>query len=205
MNFRWPIATVSFVAGAAILAAGQTPTFHGGTRTVSIYATVVDRNDRLVPDLTKDDFEVYDNGKKQELTVFKNDMQPMTVVIMIDRSGSMVWPDDHIQSAAEEFIGDLLPADKARLGSFSSAIEIAPPEFTSDHAELLRILHQSPQQAGPTPLWDATSAAMGALAHEHGRRVVLIFSDSKDSPDAEGVHASLPEVIAGAETEEIVV
>ena len=48
----------------------QQATFRGGTRTVPVYATVMDTNGRLVPDLERGDFEVYDNGKKQDLTLF---------------------------------------------------------------------------------------------------------------------------------------
>src|SRR4051794_21865765 len=68
----------------------QESTFKSGASTVAVYATVQDPGGRLVPDLKQEDFEVYDNGKKQSLTLFANDIQPITVVMMLDRSGSMV-------------------------------------------------------------------------------------------------------------------
>jgi VWFA-related protein len=74
----------------AVLLARQEPSFRAATHTVSIYATVVDSTGRLVPDLTKADFEVFDNGQPQSISVFANDIQPITIVIMLDRSGSMV-------------------------------------------------------------------------------------------------------------------
>ncbi len=192
------------VAGIALVRA-QEPTFHGGTHTVSVYATVVDRAGRLVPDLTEDDFQVFDNGKPQKLTVFKNDTQPITIVLMLDRSGSMVGNFVIERAAAERFVADLLPDDRARLGSFSNRVEIDPPAFTSDRNELIRILHENLQQAGPTPLWNATSAAMNALAHEDGRRVVLVFTDGYDSPTRPVGNVTLREVIERSQTEEIMV
>src|ERR1051325_10627790 len=67
----------------------QPPTFGTTTRTVAVYATVTDSQGRLAPDLTRDDFEVDDNGVKQPLTVFSNDIQPITAIMLLDRSGSM--------------------------------------------------------------------------------------------------------------------
>ncbi len=191
-------------AGVALLGA-QEATFHGGTHTVSVYATVVDRAGRLVPNLAESDFEVLDNGKPQKLTVFKNDTQPITIVVMLDRSGSMVGNFGIERAAAEEFVGELLPADKARLGSFSIRVEIDPPDFTSDRDQLIRILHDGLQEAGPTPLWNATFAAMNALSSQSGRRVVLVFTDGYDSPIRPSGNVSLRQVIDRAQTDEIMV
>jgi VWFA-related protein len=201
---RLAIVLSALTAGAALLGA-QEATFRGGTHTVSVYATVVDRSGRLVPNLTKDDFQVFDDGKPQELTIFKNDIQPITIVIMLDRSGSMVGNFAIERDAAEQFITDLLPADKARLGSFSNRVQIDPPDFTSDQDELIRILHANLQDAGPTPLWNATFAAMNALTHQDGRRVVLVFTDGYDTPTRPTGNVSLNEVIDRSQREEIMV
>lgn len=192
-------------AAAAWLDARQQPTFLVGTHAVSIYATVVDRTGRLVPDLDRPDFDVYDNGVRQPLTLFANDVQPITIVIMLDRSGSMAGNFELERTAAERFIDHLLPADQARLGSFSNRIQIDPPDFTHDKDELLRVLHEDLQDAGPTPLWNATSAAMTALAHRDGRRVVLVFTDGADNPFRVGENVSLGEIRHRALAEEIMV
>src|SRR5471032_592351 len=201
------IAFLTGAIGAAVVSARQDTAFRTNTRTVQVYATVLDKSGRLVSDLTKDDFEVYDNGKRQNVTLFKNEVQPITVVLLVDRSGSMVWIPSLVQSAVEQFITkNLLPADKGRLGIFGSGIEFAPAEFTSDHIKLIEELHADLPPAGPAPLWNATSAAMDALAHQEGRRVVLIFSYSKDSPDkAIGVTTSLKDVSGHSQTDAIVV
>jgi VWFA-related protein len=194
---------LAFAAGPALLVARQEPSFRAATHTVSIYATVVDSTGRLVPDLAQSDFQILDNGTAQPITVFANDIQPITIVIMLDRSASMIGNFRLVRDAAEHFVSELLPADKARLGSFSSRVQIDPVTFTSDKAELVKILHEDLQDAGPTPLWNATSAAIGALGHETGRKVVLIFTDGKDSPGHPFGNTSLPEVLARSQREEV--
>lgn len=163
----------------ARLPADQQATFRAAATTVGIYATVVDQNGRLVPDLQEEHFEIYDNGKKQVLTLFKSDVQPITVVAMLDTSGSMTMNLDLLKVAAERFVLRLLPADKARIGSFSDKIRISP-QFTSNRDDLVRYLHTDIQFGNPTFLWDAIDDSMSALAREQGRRVVLIFTDGED-------------------------
>ena len=166
----------------ALVAAGDQQTFRTTSQTVAIYATVSDVGGRLVGDLTRDDFEVYDEGKRQTLTVFENSVQPISVVMLLDRSASMRMNFRLVEVAAGEFVKALLPLDKARIGSFASRIQLDPREFTSDRGELLTILRSELQPAGPTPLWNAVNVGVTALRHQEGRRVILVFTDGVDSP-----------------------
>jgi Ca-activated chloride channel family protein len=187
-------------------AAGQQANFVAGTRTVAIYATVTGASGRLVTDLQREDFEVHDNGKPQELTLFANDIQPITVVILLDRSGSMRANFDLVERAAEEFVGAMLPADRARIGSFSNRIQIDPRDFTSDRDDLLRILRNELQEEGPTPLWNAINVGITGLLRQEGRRVILVFTDGADSPgNGRQNNVSLKEVTKRAEAENVMV
>ena len=161
----------------------QQATFRGGTRTVPVYATVMDTNGRLVPDLERGDFEVYDNGKKQDLTLFENAVQAISVVVMLDTSGSMTMHLDLLKQAATQFVIRLLPEDQARVGSFSdrNKITISPAAFTNNRDELMRALREDLQFGNPTALWDATDRSMDALTGIDGRRVVLVFTDGGDN------------------------
>ncbi len=200
--------TIFTVACAVALPdAQQNPpaTFRAGTDTVSIYATVVDRSGRLVPDLTQADFQVFDNGAPQALTVFRNEIQPITIVVMLDRSSSMIGNLEIVTAAAGQFVSALLPADKAKLGSFSHRIQIDPQEFTSDRAVLHDILRTRLLAPGATPLWNATFAAMNALSREEGRRVVLLFTDGYDTPGTLTGSITFDEVVARSRTDEIMV
>jgi VWFA-related protein len=190
----------------AVLAARQETTFKTGTRTVAVYTTVTDPGGRLVPDLSLDDFEVDDNGKPQSLTVFANDIQPITVVLMLDRSGSMQSNFSLVEKAAGEFVAAMEPADKARIGSFSNRIQVDPRDFTSSHEELGAILRSELQEAGPTPLWNAVNVGITALLHQQGRRVVIVFTDGMDNPaNGSSNNNSLKDVMKRAEQEDVMV
>jgi VWFA-related protein len=186
--------------------AAQEPTFKAGARTVAVYATVTSPSGRLVPDLPREAFTIYDNGKPQPLTLFANDVQPITVVLLLDRSVSMIRNFELVEKAAEQFVAAMLPADKARIGSFSNRIQVDPRDFTSDKAELIRILRSELQEEGPTPLWNAVNVGITALLHQQGRRVVLVFTDGMDSPLSFAArNNSLKDVMKRAEEEDVMV
>ena len=182
------------------------PQFGAANRTVAVYATVTGANGRLVPDLTRDAFAVDDNGKRQTLTLFSNDTQPITVIMLLDRSGSMKPNFDLEELAAEAFVRAMLPADKARIGSFAKSIQIDPDDFTSDRDTLLRILRNELQDDGPTPLWNAVDRGIDKLLLEPGRRVILIFTDGVDMPLQFTNHnKSLKDVMKRAEEHDVMV
>jgi VWFA-related protein len=167
---------------------------------------VTDATGRLVPDLTRDSFEVYDNGKPQTIVTFASDLQPITIVVLLDRSLSMLRNFELVQEAAGAFVDRLLPADKARIGSFSDRIQVDPREFTSDKQAMRTILQTELQPAGPTPLWNAVGVGMTALLHQEGRRVVLVFTDGMDSPlNGSSHNVTIKDVIKRAEQEDVMV
>jgi Ca-activated chloride channel homolog len=191
---------------ASALFTAQQATFRSGASTVAVYSTVTDESGRLVPNLGKDDFEIYDNGKRQTISTFANDVQPITVVMMLDRSVSMRRNFRLVRLAAEAFVTRLLPTDKARIGSFSNRVQVDPREFSGDQSELLEILQTELQEEGPTPLWNAVGVGMTALLHQQGRRVVLVFTDGVDRPmTGSGNNVSFHDVIKRAEDEDVMV
>jgi VWFA-related protein len=115
----------------------------------------------------------------------------------------MVADADLVSDAAAEFVKRLLPADRARIGHFSNEIVLAPDDFTSDQAELVRILGGALQPAGSSPIWTATDRAVTALLHEGGRRVILLLTDGHDNPMRGQVHTDVRDVIYRAEYDEI--
>jgi VWFA-related protein len=211
LRYRSLLATATVLAVISVTqdfrpAVAQQPTFSTGNRTVAVYATVTNAENRLVTDLVRDQFSIEDNGKKQELTLFANDIQPITVVILLDRSGSMRANFELVQKAAEAFVEAMLPADKARIGSFSNRIQLDPRDFTSSHDELLNILRTELQEEGPTPLWNAVNVGITSLLHVQGRRVVLVFTDGVDNPmNFSNNNSSLKDVMKRAEEEDVMV
>src|SRR5580765_3602105 len=96
------LAAVMVAAGGISLLAQQ-GVFRSGTRIVAVYATVTDAQKRLVPDLSKTDFEILDNDKLQEIQLFENQVQPITVVVMLDTSASMTGNLGLLKQASEQF------------------------------------------------------------------------------------------------------
>jgi VWFA-related protein len=183
LRTRFLIPSVCALAGAYTVVAGQQQApFKSGASTVAVYATVTDSSGRLVPNLTKDDFEIYDNGKLQPITLFATETQPITIVLMLDRSGSMKENNHLVVAGAEQFVRKLLPEDKARIGTFAKEIILAPDEFTTDRNTLIGILRGELPDDGPTPLWNAANKALAALMGQTGRKVVLLFTDGVDAP-----------------------
>jgi Ca-activated chloride channel homolog len=199
------VLAVAALALAATIAAQEKTPFRSGASTVAVYTTVTDPSGQLVPDLGRDDFEVYDNGKPQPIAIFANEVQPITLVMMLDRSASMLANFTLVEKAAGSFVDRLLPGDRARIGSFSDRIQLDPREFTSDQGALRVILRTELQPAGPTPLWNAVGVGMTALLHQEGRRVVLVFTDGVDRPLNGGHNVSLGDAIKRAEHEDVMV
>jgi len=102
-------AALALACGLAAAASAQQATFRSGARVVSLFATVVDAQGRLVPDLTKDNFQVFDNDELQPLVLFDGGVQPITVIVMLDTSGSMTASMALLKQAAEQFLSRLLP------------------------------------------------------------------------------------------------
>ena len=103
-------AVMAVLIGAVLQAQPQQPTFTVGNRTVAVYATVTDANGRLVPDLVRDQFQINDNGTRQDLTLFANEIQPITVVMLLDRSTSMRANFELVEKSAEALDDVMQPA-----------------------------------------------------------------------------------------------
>ena len=171
------------VAGIGVLGLGltlvaQEPTFRSGSRVVPSYVTVVDNNNRLVTDLARDDFEVFDNGRPQEITIFDNEVRPFTAVVMLDTSVSMTDRLDDLYAGAEQFLLRLMPHDKATVGAFNDKIEFASG-FTSDRNSLVSSLKRL-DFGNQTRLYDAVHSSLDELEKVEGRRVILLFTDGAD-------------------------
>jgi len=168
-------------AGAMLLtvpSAAQQPTFKSGSRVVPSYVTVTDASNRLVTDLTRDDFEILDNGRPQDITIFDNEVRPISAVVMLDTSISMTDRLKDLYDGAEQFLLRLLPHDRAALGAFSDKIEFAT-DFTGDRNSLIAALKHL-DFGNETRLYDALHASLDQLRKVDGRKVILLFTDGQD-------------------------
>lgn len=172
--------SILVLAGLVPLAADQQGVFRGTVQTVPVYVTVTDKSGRLATDLSRDDFQLKDNGRAQVLTQFDSSPQPIKLIVLLDVSTSMLRNLPLMQAACNELFSRLRPDDRAKVGTFGREIIISP-SFTNDLAALRAALPTTIADDAPTPLWKAVMTAMAAFEGAEGRRVVLVLSDSKDA------------------------
>src|SRR6478672_6906323 len=202
MKYARPsVAALAFASILTAAGSAQEPTFRAGTQVVSLFATVTDAQKRLVPDLMQSDFEVFDNEKPQPLVFFQNEIQPISVVVMLDTSGSMTMTLDLLRAAAEQFVLRLLPADKARIGAFNDKIQFMGRSFMNDRDQLVTDIKNIDYGNG-TRLWDALAASLDELKGVEGRKVILVFTDGDDTGSR---NSSLGKVVDRARAEEVMI
>jgi Ca-activated chloride channel family protein len=155
--------------------------FRGTGDVVRVFVTVTDRAGRLVTTLTRDEFEVRDEGKPQPITLFDHAPQPIRLVVMLDVSGSMEGNLSLLRASAEHLFARLRPDDQVRVGSFGHDVVLSP-SFTRDVETLRSALPDTIAPDAPTPLWRALDDALSAFGKDRETRsVILVLSDGKDS------------------------
>src|SRR5689334_20144380 len=100
---------VSGTLAACLLFGQQQPVFRAGSEAVRVFVTVTDRDGRLVTTLTRDNFEVRDEGHPQPITQFDNRPQPIRLIVMLDVSGSMEGNLPLLRAAGAQLFSRLLP------------------------------------------------------------------------------------------------
>ena len=193
------ICAIALLAGSLVLARQGQPIFKSTVRTVPVYATVIDVSGRLVPELEQADFTILDNAKPAEVSLFSNESQPFTAVVMLDTSASMTANLKLLNRAAEQFLLRLLPDDKAQVGAFNDKIQLSGT-FTNNRDELIGALNDL-YFGNPTRLNDGIAAGLDALQGIDGRRVVLVFTDGEDTSS----RLSFKTVLERARDEEVMV
>jgi Ca-activated chloride channel family protein len=183
----------------------QRSVFRVTSETVPVYVTVTDKSGRLAPDLTRDQFQLRDNGKPQALTLFDNTPQPIKLIVMLDVSGSMKGNLPILRAACDQLFAQLRPDDEVKVGTFGNEITIMPA-FSHD-PQVLRAALPTVIEDAPTPLWRGIDAAMSAFEGAAGRRVVLVLSDGKDAAPLKfgQKFLSVLEVIDRAQHEDVMI
>jgi Ca-activated chloride channel family protein len=187
MTGRFPslLGAVAVAAVAAAVLHAQDPTtrqFRAGTRVVPVWATVRDNGGAFQLDLNKDDFEIRDNGKLVQIDQFTREAQPLSVVVVIDGSTSMMPVFNAVLDGVNQFVIRLMPGDEGRIASFADQTRLSP-KFTTNRDELLDYLRDqfNIRMANETRLWDALNDVMVSLGERKNRRVVVVFTDGDDT------------------------
>lgn len=150
------------------------------TSLVNSPVLVIGRNGKFVPNLRRDDFEVFEDGVKQDIAYFAPVETPVTVALLIDTSRSTVFDLVDIQDAAIAILDSLRPGDQALVVAFSDEPAVLA-EPTSDR-EVLRRAIRSARPGGGTRVYDAVDFTLkDRLAGVKGRKAVILFSDGVDN------------------------
>ncbi len=186
---------------------------------VNMFATVRDAHKRIIPDLTKDDFRVYEDNQEQKLAFFTHETSlPITLGLLIDTSGSEMRMLPAEQEAASRFLQRVLrKEDLAMVISFDLDVDLLS-DFTSDPAKLERAIQRARINAPSTPasvqgplpqrgpkgtnFYDAVYlACREKLSSETGRKALVILTDAVDN----GSKVRLEEALEAAQRTDTVI
>ena len=194
--------------------AQELPAIRVNVRLVNVAFTVRDAQGKLVTNLTKDDFEVLDDGQLQPISFFaRGEDLPLTLGLIVDFSGSQEHFVKQHEHDLRTFLKDVLtPRDRAFLVCFGNRLRLAA-DFTESGSEIIEGLKKLEKREVPvigphelrfggTAFYDAIyQATVMKLAHiDQGRRALIIFSDGEDNSSA---HNEM-EAIEAAQTENVV-
>ena len=153
--------------------------FKAEAREVVLHATVVDEKNRLVMNLDKPDFTVYENDKPQQISSFRQQDFPVAMGIVIDNSGSMREKRDQVNKAAINLVRSSNPDDEVFVVNFNDEFYL-DQDFTSDLKKLQAALEHVETRGG-TALYDAIIASADYLMKSKlSRRVLFVVTDGED-------------------------
>ena len=160
--------------------------FRAGVDLATFGVTITDKKGNLIADLTKDDFEVFEDGKPQTVEYFANGdgdtAPPMHLGLMVDASGSMEQDMKLAQSAAIKFLNMVPTAEDITLVDFDTQVRITQyPQ--RDFARLVERIRQR-KADGFTALYDALGTYLDGADSQDGRKVMVMYTDGGDTRSA---------------------
>jgi VWFA-related protein len=181
--------------------------FTTDVKIVSILATVFDKQRRIVHDLSKDDFQVLENGRPQTVKYFSRDSDlPLTIGLMVDTSMSQEHVIAEERAASFRFLDRILREDKDQVFVMQFDMTVQTPQpLTSSRQKLEQSLvfvdtptraELNSQAGGGTLLYDAVvNASKNTMAKKQGRKALIVMSDGGEN----GSDASLNDAIEAAQ------
>lgn len=155
---------------------------------IEIPAVVTDSAGRFVTDLTQKEFTVYEDGKRQEVSLFAALKQPFNAVLLLDTSNSAEDRLKAIQNLAVSFTKELRSDDRMMVISFDNEIRQLI-DFTADEKELEEAIRSCESGFGKL-LYEGVTRSLEQLREKQGRRAVILFSDGVDMRSIEATAES---------------
>ncbi len=145
---------------------------------VGVPVIVTDATGRYVADLNQSDFEVHEDGVKQNVSLFQAATEPFSLVLLLDTSVSTQGKLGDIRRAANAFVDQLQKSDRIKVISFDDQVRELG-DFSSDRTVVKKAI-LSAQSGYSTKFYDAMNVALEALREVDGRKAIVIFSDGVD-------------------------
>jgi VWFA-related protein len=150
---------------------------------VELPVTVRDREGRFISNLDISNFRVYEDGRRQEITLFGKEDMPVSVGLVVDHSGSMAAKELEVALGAQAFVQASNPEDREFVINFNEHVSFGLPKnvaFTSN-VDDLRTALSSVSASGETALYDAVAVALEAIQkNTFDKKVLLLISDGGD-------------------------
>ena len=159
------------------------------TTLVTLPVSVTDRDGRYVPNLTKSDFRLWEDGVEQQVAFFTSVDKPFSVVLVLDTSGSTRFKIEEIQDAAIAFVNQLRADDRVMIISFDDDISVLT-EFTGDRNRMRDAIRRT-RTGNSTRLYDAVDLVINQRLNQvDGRKAVVLFTDGVDTASRNADYAS---------------
>jgi VWFA-related protein len=184
-----------------ILATSAAAQFRADTRLVVLHASVTDHKGRLLTNLPKDAFKVFENGEQQQVKIFRREDVPVSLGIIIDDSGSMMTKRSRVEAASLAMVRDSNPQDEVFIVNFNDDAYLDVP-FTNDIHKMERGLARIDSRGG-TAMRDAISMSIDytKTKAKKDKKVLMVITDGNDNAS----NTSLEKVVARANQNDILV
>jgi Ca-activated chloride channel family protein len=182
---RVPAIVAALLVIAAVFAAAEPGQFQiqVAVDLVNVSFSATDRNGRLVPGLTAQDFTIEEDGKRQQVSLFSRERElPLTLALLVDTSPSVAPVFEEEKRTASAFLESVLgKRDLALVIGFDRFATLVQ-DYSEDIPTLIRAVRDLRISGSGTSLFDAVYlAAKEKLAREAGRKAIVVLSDGEDS------------------------
>jgi Ca-activated chloride channel family protein len=183
---RRTIPALTLIAFLALARAQQAPTFSVSVNLVKVPFSLFDANGFLIKDLKRDDFRLWEDGIPQQIRSFGIDVNPISVILLLDSSATAKDELKKIKEAAEDFANSLSSEDRFSIVTFDDEVKLAL-DWTSNPRDVRKALNQI-KPGLRTALYDAMYLGTDQFKNAEGRKAIVLLTDCLNNQSTIGFH-----------------